>query len=77
MTVNELESLCILAYLNRKDRVTLTFPRGVKQIAGFPRGELLSVNSDGCRNYSFDVLKMLGWLKSKWAYSNSVLLEAA
>lgn len=77
MTVNELESMCILAYLERRDSITLTFPAGVKQIKGFPRGELLSINPQGLRNYSFDVLKMLVWLKSKWDISASVLLEAA
>ena len=66
MTANELESLCILAYLARRDSITLTFPKGAKQIKGFPSGELLSVNPEGLQNYSFDVTKMLTWLKSKW-----------
>ena len=66
MTANELESLCILAYLARRDSITLTFPKGAKQIKGFPRGELLSVNPEGLQNYSFDIIKMLAWLKSKW-----------
>jgi len=77
MTANELESLCILAYLARRDSITLTFPKGVKQIKGFPRGELLSVNPEGLQNYSFDVMKMLAWLKSKWGVSPSALLGEA
>lgn len=41
--------------------VSLTLSRGEKP-KGFPRGELLSVASDGSRNYAFDPLKVLAWV---------------
>lgn len=66
MTATELEHLCIKAYLARQDGITLSFPAGAKPIKGFPRGELLSVNPQGVKNYSFDVIKMFSWLRSKW-----------
>lgn len=40
--------------------VSLTLSKGEKP-KGFPRGELLSVGSDGSRNYAFDPLKVLAW----------------
>ncbi len=34
-----------------------------KKPKGFPRGELLSIGSDGSRNYAFDPLKVLAWIR--------------
>jgi len=64
MTPHELESNCIAAHLAGLDRITLTLPKGEKY-PGFPRGELLSVNPAGDRNYSFDPLKILMWLREQ------------
>lgn len=41
--------------------VSLTLSRSERP-KGFPRGELLSVGSDGSRNYAFDPLKVLAWV---------------
>lgn len=63
MTTDELERLCIQAYLNRQATLTLTLLPGVKRAPGFPRGELLSVNPQGGRNYAFDPLKVMAWIR--------------
>lgn len=65
MSPNELETACITAHLGGQDHVTLTFPKGAKIPKGFPRRELLSVNPAGDRNYSFDPLKVLMWLREQ------------
>lgn len=44
-------------------QLTLTLPAGQRRPAGFPRGELLSVNQAGDRNVSFDPVKVLAWLQ--------------
>jgi len=36
-----------------------------KRPAGFPRGELLSVGTDGSRNYACNPVKVLAWLHSR------------
>ena len=66
MTPEELERACIAVHLAGGDRITLTFPPTGKRHASFPRGELLSVNAQGLRNYSVDPLKVLAWLRSQW-----------
>jgi hypothetical protein len=40
--------------------VTLS-ARGIRP-AGFPRGELLSVGTDGAKNYAVDPIKVLAWI---------------
>ncbi len=42
--------------------MTLVLPRGSKLPPKFPRGELLCVNSERDRVYSFDPVKVLAWL---------------
>jgi hypothetical protein len=64
MTPKELEDACLTTHMAGLDRMTLTLPAGEKY-KGFPRGELLSVNPAGGRNYSFDPLKVLIWLREK------------
>jgi len=48
-------------------RVTVSFyPDAHGKIAkpiGFPRGELLSENQDGVRNYAYDPEKILSWIR--------------
>lgn len=64
ISVEGLERLCIEAYLARSPGVTLTLPKKVKgQSSCFPRGELLSVNAQGERNYRYDPLKLMAWLR--------------
>ena len=64
MTPNELEATCIAVHLSGLERMILTLPAGTKQ-KGFPRGELLSVNAAGDKNYSFDPLKLLIWIRKE------------
>lgn len=66
MTYSEMESLCIAAHLDRQHWVTLTLPKNFKGGAGWPRGELMSVNAAGERNYRFDPLKLLAWMRRDW-----------
>lgn len=58
----DMRSICFFATecLLAGCTVSLTLSRG-KKPKGFPRGELLSVCSDGARNYAFDPLKVLAW----------------
>ena len=59
----DLAMTCAFACLTGADTVTLTV-RGLKP-QGFPRGELLSVGSDGAKNYAVDPIKALTWLRSR------------
>lgn len=34
---------------------------------GFPRGELLSVGTNGARNYAIDPIKLLAWIRDPQA----------
>lgn len=54
---------CALACASGQDTVTIT-TRGVRP-KGFPRGELLSVGTDGSRNYACNPVKVLAWLHSR------------
>ena len=44
--------------------MTLVRGRGVKMPPKFPRGELLCVNFDGTRCYSYDPMRVLAWLSA-------------
>ena len=50
---------CILHGCN----LTLTLPIGQQWPPGFPRGELLSVGTNGSANRSYDPLKVLAWVQ--------------
>lgn len=52
---------CAGACMDGADTVTLSVrgPRPKK----FPRGELLSVGTDGSRNYAVDPVRALAWLR--------------
>ena len=63
MNTKELEKICIEAYLSRAPGVTLTLPKKGPAL-GLPRGELLSVNAAGERNYRYDPLKLLAWIRA-------------
>lgn len=43
-------------------RMSLVMPKCWKRPRGFPRGELLCVNAEGERVYSFDPVRILAWL---------------
>ena len=62
MTPFEMELLCTQAIRLECRRVTLTFDAQAVMTPDFPRGELLSVNAAGERNYAFAPHALLGWL---------------
>jgi hypothetical protein len=43
--------------------ISLSLPKGARWPHNFPRGELLSVGTDGTRNVSFDPLSVLAWVQ--------------
>lgn len=54
---------CARAVLEGLDTVTVS-KNGPKRVPGFPRGELLSVGTDGSHNYAVCPLKVLAWIHS-------------
>ena len=44
---------------------TVTISATGKRPAGFPRGELLSVGTNGERNYAVNPVKVLAWIHAK------------
>ena len=56
----ELAMTCALACADGRPTVTLAV-RG-KRPPGFPRGELLSVGTDGTHNYAVHPVRVLKWL---------------
>lgn len=62
MKIPELCNACVQA-LMAGQRITLSLPAGYRWPPGFPRGELLSVGSDGMSNVSHDPLRVLAWVK--------------
>ena len=54
---------CARAVLEGNDAITVSV-NGPKRIPGFPRGELLSVGTNGSHNYSVCPLKVLAWIHS-------------
>lgn len=72
MTTDEIEALCVRArdlggagVRNLGDaRVTLVVPKGISlRGTGFPRGELLCVNSDGDEVRSYKIRLLESWCK--------------
>lgn len=63
MNVPELVAACAGAVL-AGTTITLSLPVGAARWPhGFPRGELLSVGSDGSKNAAFDPVKVLAWVQ--------------
>lgn len=60
--IADLAMHCAMCCLKGRDRVTVSLSAGPRP-AGFPRGELLSIGSNGARNYSVDPLKVLAWMQ--------------
>lgn len=46
--------------------MTLSVAPGQKCPAGFPRGRLASIGTNGSKNYAVDPLKVLAWLRERW-----------
>ena len=68
MTPAQMEAACIAA-IPAGNGVTLSTPRGQKMPHGFPRGEILSENSQWV-NRSYKPEKVLRWLR------DNLLIEA-
>lgn len=58
----DLAMTCAYACVAGAATVTLTV-RGMRP-QGFPRGELLSIGTDGSKNYAVDPVKVLAWMRS-------------
>lgn len=54
---------CARAVLEGLDTITVS-QNGSKRVPGFPRGELLSVGTNGEHNYAVCPLKVLAWIHS-------------
>lgn len=54
---------CARTVLEGGDTITVSMA-GPKRIPGFPRGELLSVGTDGSHNYAVCPVKVLAWIHS-------------
>ena len=61
----DLQTLCFSCTqaLMAGQNITLSLPKGYKWPHKFPRGELLSVGTNGARNVSFDPLRVLAWVQ--------------
>lgn len=60
MTIRDIVNACLSALEMGSDSVIFTMPKVIKT---FPRGELLCIQQDGTRIVSYDVMKVLGYLK--------------
>lgn len=63
MNASKLAVMCIEACALGLNRVTIAVT-GVRP-KGFPRGELLSVGTNGQKNYSVDPVKVIGWMRDE------------
>ena len=61
--LTSLALVCTRAVLEGQDTVTVS-KDGPRRVPGFPRGELLSVGTDGSHNYAVCPLKVLAWIHS-------------
>lgn len=64
MNAKEMEAMCLEHIEKGNKYVTLSFPKGTKMPAGFPRGELLSENQQ-FTNRSIKPEKLLRWLREQ------------
>ena len=54
---------CARAVLEGRNTVTVS-KNGPRRVPGFPRGELLSVGTNGAHNYAVCPIKVLAWIHS-------------
>lgn len=59
----ELAVQCVYAVMTGQPTVTIS--AAGKPPAGFPRGELLSVGTNGARNYAVNPVKVLAWMHER------------
>lgn len=69
MNPNKLAAMCINACALGLDRITITVTGARPK--GFPRGELLSVSTNGHKNYSVDPVKVIGWMRDEARRENA------
>ena len=55
---------CAYAVIAGQPTVTISVVNG-KRPAGFPRGELLSLGTNGASNYAVNPVKVLAWIHAK------------
>jgi hypothetical protein len=58
------------AYAVLAGQQTVTISATGKRPAGFPRGELLSVGTDGTHNYAAHPVKVLAWVHARTSKAN-------
>lgn len=71
MNVEELASQCCAAILTGQS-ITLSLPKGSRWPHKFPRGELLSIGTNGSRNVRHDPVKVLGWMQQATLAAQSI-----
>ena len=71
----DLAMTCAFACVSGQPSVTIT-AKG-KRPSGFPRGELLSVGTDGSHNYACHPVKVLEWLHARASKTPNVVLTGA
>ena len=69
----DLAMTCAFACVSGQATVTISM-RGSRP-AGFPRGELLSVGTDGAHNYACHPAKVLAWLHARTSKPPNVGIE--
>lgn len=72
MNLPELTMECAKALLAGQ-HITLSLPAGGKLPPRFPRGELLSVGTNGSRNVRHDPLKVLAWVQQSILAARAVI----
>jgi hypothetical protein len=60
---------CAFAVIAGQKTVTISATK--KSPAGFPRGELLSVGTDGSHNYAVDPIKTMAWIHARTIKANN------
>lgn len=58
-----LATACVWACMTGNKTITIALK--AKRNREFPRGELLSVGSDGSHNYAMDPVKVLAWIRDR------------
>lgn len=59
-TLVSIAMMCMMAVI--EGRPTVSISATGKKLTGFPRGELLSVGTNGARNIAVDPVKVMAWI---------------